>query len=291
MKRFIHFVIFAACLACLSAGIASAQAQISTKKVLIGDFPTKVTKVVTGGNAMLDDILKQDVSARWRVSPYEFCTLEEYQQFKEDPGYYFLMFAYGTDMRGRRNGVTMISLSKGGVAKRSKGSKASKAISVCDFPIASSQFPDGRETTWMAAAIDIIQEFAVKSTESDFAGYRGLEAMSSPWKCRNSRIIFSEDDLSKALADDIRNKFFDDKIEVIEDADEMLTEGRQDALVSFVVCPTDASTGNPCYKMLINARTHELCYFTRSRISARNPEGFGNGDIKKIGIIRKGIRK
>ncbi|MCQ2130785.1 MAG: hypothetical protein MJY94_05280 [Bacteroidales bacterium] len=291
MNRFIRFIISVACLNCLSAGIASAQAQISTKKVLIGDFPSKVTKVVTGGNTMLDDLLKQEVSARWRVSPYEFCTLEEYQQLKEDPSYYFLMFAYDTDLRGRRNGVTVINLSKGGVAKQAKGSKSAKAINICDFPIASTQFPDGRESVWMAAAVDIIQDFAIKSTESDFAGYRGLAAMSSPWKCRNSHIIFSEDDLSRALADDIRNKYFDDKIEIMEDADELISDGRQDALVSFVVSPTDAYSGNPCYKMLINARTHELCYFERSKISTRNPEGFGNTDIKKIGVIRKSVRK
>lgn len=291
MNRFIRFIIFALCFAGMSSVVASAQAQISTKKVLIGDFSSKITKVVTGGNAMLDDILKQEISARWRVSPYEFCTLEEYQQLKENPDYYFLMFAYGTDMRGRRNGVTMINLSKGGVSKRSKGSKIAKAINVCDFPIASSQFPDGRESVWMAAAIDILQEFAVKCTESDFAGYRGLEAISSPWKCRNSHIIFSEDDLSRALATDIRNKYFDDNIEIMDDADEIVVDGRQNALVSFVVSPTDAVTGNPCYKMLINARTHELYYFSRSRISARNPEGFNNSDIKKIGFIRKSIRK
>lgn len=291
MNRYIRFIIFIACLTCLSSGTVSAQAQISTKKVLIGDFPTKVTKVVTGGNTMLDDILKQEVSARWRVSPYEFCTIEEYQQIKEDSNYYFLMFAYGTDFRGRRNGVTMINLAKGGLEKKSKESKKAKSINVCDFPIASSQFPNGRESVWMAAAIDIIQEFAIKSTESDFAGYRGLEAMSSPWKCRNSHIIFSEGDLSMALADDIRNKYFDEKIEIVEDGDAIVTDGRQDALVSFVVCPTDASTGNPCFKMLINARTHELCYFERSRISPRKPEGFGNNDIKKIGFIRKKIAK
>ena len=52
--------------------LASAQAQIETKKVKISDFTQKITKVVLHGNDFYDAILKEEIALRWRISPYEF---------------------------------------------------------------------------------------------------------------------------------------------------------------------------------------------------------------------------
>ena len=68
-----------------------AQAQIDTKKVKISDFPQKITKIVLTGNSLYDAILKDEVASRWRVSPYEFCTLNEFNEFKNKEDYYFLL--------------------------------------------------------------------------------------------------------------------------------------------------------------------------------------------------------
>ena len=62
--------------------LAGAQAQINTKKVQIGDFTQKVTKIVLNGNPFYDASLKEEIAARWRISPYEFCTLDEFETVK-----------------------------------------------------------------------------------------------------------------------------------------------------------------------------------------------------------------
>ena len=71
--------------------IAGAQAQIDTKKVKIADFPEKVTKIVLTGSDFFDLALQDDVAATWRVSPYEFCTIEEFEALKADENFYFLI--------------------------------------------------------------------------------------------------------------------------------------------------------------------------------------------------------
>ena len=73
MKKLL--IIIAASLMPMMAG---AQAQINTKKVKISDFTQKITKVVLTGNDFYDLSLQDEVKARWRVSPYEFCTWEEF---------------------------------------------------------------------------------------------------------------------------------------------------------------------------------------------------------------------
>ena len=71
--------------------IAGAQAQITTKKVKISDFTQKITKVVLTGNDFYDLALQDEVKARWRVSPYEFCTWEEFMNDRNSSDYYFLI--------------------------------------------------------------------------------------------------------------------------------------------------------------------------------------------------------
>ena len=63
---------------------ASAQAQINTKKVKISDFTQKITKVVLNGNDFFDITFQEEITAGWRISPYEFCTLEEFEQLKNN---------------------------------------------------------------------------------------------------------------------------------------------------------------------------------------------------------------
>ena len=82
MKKFILFT-FAFILSFTAFG----QAQIDTKKVKLADFTQKITKVVLTGNMLHDAALKREVAARWSASPYEFCTLTEFDELKSDANY------------------------------------------------------------------------------------------------------------------------------------------------------------------------------------------------------------
>jgi hypothetical protein len=75
--------------------LAGAQAQINTKKIKIADFPQKITKVVLTGNDFYDLALRDEIASGWRLSAYEFCTLDEFEALKTSEDYYFLMTADG----------------------------------------------------------------------------------------------------------------------------------------------------------------------------------------------------
>ena len=89
---------------------AAAQAQINTKKVKIGDFTQKVTKVVLTGNMFYDSSLEDEIVARWRVSPYEFCTLPEFEQLKGSDEYYFLLTTKGQFKKESEPGLQFLTL-------------------------------------------------------------------------------------------------------------------------------------------------------------------------------------
>ena len=94
--------------------LAAAQAQIDTKKVKISDFTQKVTKIVLTGNQFYDICLQDEVSTKWHVSPYEFCSMAEFEKMKSDDNYYFLLTTKGQFKKETEPGLTFLTLVKGG---------------------------------------------------------------------------------------------------------------------------------------------------------------------------------
>lgn len=259
--------------------LAGAQAQINTKKIKIADFPEKVTKVVLNGNDFIDLSLQEEVAARWRVSPYEFCTLEEFEELKTDDSYYFLISTKNQFRRESEPGVQFLSLLKGG---KEAENGIGEMLEVTVVPVAAAENSTGREFVFLPAFLDIIQRHALESIEKDIIGYSGLAHYTEDLKnIRDKRVVFADSDLSPEMA--AEEKYFSERIVVMEEdeADELFAEGTPGTVVSISVSPSDSANGY-CYKMLIDAETHELYYYRRHRITKKTGTGFIDEDMKKI---------
>lgn len=265
----------------------SAQAQINTKKVKIADFPTKTTKVVLTGNEIFDTYIKSDVNSCWRISPYEFCDIDEFNKIKGSSDYYFLMFTKGQFRRETEPGLDFITLVKGGDGA-DKG-LASMLEIVC-VPFRSSEDPSGRESEFIPVFLDIIQKYTLDSIEKDIDGYIGLSntSINLP-KAKGKNIVFADEDLSSQIDEATKKALFNKYMSVkdIDDADALLDEADPNTVISFSIAPTNPGKGSYCYKMLINAGTHELYYYRKHRISAKAGAGFLSEDIKRIAVNTK----
>ena len=264
--------------------IAGAQAQINTKKVKISDFTQKITKVVLTGNDFYDLSLQDEVKARWRVSPYEFCTWEEFMNDRNSSDYYFLITTSSQFKNESEPGLDLLTLLKGGT-----GATINSMMEVMYMPLASSEDPSGREYVFLPVILDIIQSHTLKSMEQDLHGYVGLSGYSTNMeRSNNMEIVFSEDDLNSAISTEFMDLNFDSDIVVTDEdsADVHIFENTPNKLVSYVVAPTEALPGSYCYKMLINAETHEIYYYSRHKISKKYGAGFLPEDIKRINSYR-----
>ena len=106
-------------LICLLAGVLFsadlfAQAQIYTRKEKLKDITAKTTKVVLTGDEVLDETMKESVAASWTMSPYEFCTNEEFEKLKTNANFYFLLVVKGQERKEAEPGIDMLTLVKGG---------------------------------------------------------------------------------------------------------------------------------------------------------------------------------
>lgn len=261
--------------------LASAQAQINTKKMKIADFPQKVTKVVLPGNTFYDSAFQEDIAASWRVSPYEFCTLDEFETLKKDGKYYFLILTQGQFKKEKEPGLQFLTLVKGG-AEAEDG--ISNMLEVATVPFAAADSPSGREITYLPAMIDIIQNYAVASIEKDFSNLGGLSNYATGMsKATEKKILFAEEDLSDEITDAVKEGF--DDLITVTDSDEVedaLMMSLPETIVSYVIAPEDAAPGSFCYKLLIDTYNHELYYFRKHKISKKVGPGFLLEDVKRI---------
>lgn len=259
--------------------LASAQAQIETKKVKISDFPQKVTKVVLHGNEFYDAILKEEIALRWRVSPYEFCTTEEFEELKTDSRYYFLITTLGQFKKETAPGIQFLSLLKGGKSKKG----IDGMLEVVSLPYASAEYPSGRELVFLPALLDIIQAHTLKSMESDFDGYMGMSRYTKNMQnAQNMKIVFSEDEINDKVDDETRSA--DERFVITDEdgADKYFMDSTPGTLVSYMVAPTEPMKGSYCYKLLINAETHEIYFFRRHKITEKYGVGFLPEDFDYI---------
>lgn len=264
----------------LTALSAAGQARLFTKKYKLADFTSKVTKVVLGGNDFADALLREEVSRRWTLSPYEFCTQEEFARLRSDDNYYFLAILSGQFRKETAPGLDMITVLKGGAAE------LDELFEVVSLPFASAEDSSGRESLYLGPLIDVIQHQIRRAMDSDVRGYLGIpQTIRISRDTRNKTILFADTDLSPDVTEVQRRKFFDEEMRVLDEdeVDLIFSDGHRPlTLVSYVVAPASPVNGSYCYKMLFDVETGDLAYFRRHKITSRTPAGFLAEDIKRI---------
>lgn len=280
MKKRIFTIIFCAILPIL----ASAQAQIVTRKMKFEDFTEKTTKVVLTGNPLFDTSFKEEIKNNWRISPYEFCSLNEFNKLKEDQDYYFLILLKNQSRKEACPGIEMLSVLKGGPEAK-KG--IANMLEVVGMPFRAADFPSGREVTFLPALLDVMQDQVLASMEKDYDAYGGLATNNTRLASSKSKVIVLADtDLTEEAANVVSDEKGKVKIADEETVDELITKRTPDTLVGYVVSPEDETEGFYCYKMLIDCETHQIYYYKKHRMSKKDGRGFLPEDIKKFQLTK-----
>ena len=273
---------FAIILAALLPVLAWGQAQINTKKMKIADFTHKITKVVLSGNEFFDMALQNEITMGWRISPYEFCTMEEFEEYRTSDEFYFLVSVDGKFRKDNIPTISYLTLVKGG-----QGAEGGidKMLEVVSMPVASAQSPSGREFVFLPALLEIIQNYTLASMENDVNAYGGLGTITQKIeKGSGFMAVFTKEDICPSVYDMEKVEFFDDELFITDEnkADSYMLDRADNTLVGYVVAPSEPLPGATYYKMLINARTYQLYYFAQDKVSRKEGAGFMPADIKKI---------
>ena len=153
-----------------------AQGKVYTKKLKLADFPLETTKVVLSGDGLYQAMLQSEFSRRWRISAFEFCTVDEYEAMKTDKRFYFLRTAADEQ-------VAYLILDKGG--KPDDKDQLQQGFEVIRIPIYALDNP-GVEVEHLGAFIDILQQYMTDALDSDKVAYAGLGHYNSARAIRRS---------------------------------------------------------------------------------------------------------
>lgn len=162
---------FVVALLLLSSLQAAAQMKIYTRGVKIKDFTSKTTKVVLGGPESFSDALREEVASLWSISPYEFCTEADYKKLKSSNDFYFLHLA-------SRDSIMFLSLDKGG--KDGETNPLLQAFNLAELPVFGLGDPSPENIGYMAAFVDMIQNFMEAALKSESVSYKGLKGSAQP---------------------------------------------------------------------------------------------------------------
>ena len=271
--------------------VAAAQAQITTKKIKISDFPEKTTKVVLTGNVLYDAVLKEEIAARWRIAPYEFCTLQEFNELKGKSNYYFLITTKGQFKTEGEPGLQFLTLVKGGEAAENG---IDQMLEIVSLPIASAEEPSGRELTFLPVFITILQQYAQDAIDNDLNAYIGLSNYSKNLaETRTMNILIADTDLDPQMSQSAKDLYLKDGVSTAdqETVDKNLTQAQENTIISYVAAPTNPKAGSYCYKMLIDPQTYQLYFFRKHRVSTKYGAGFADYDLRSIAMTRKEKKK
>lgn len=275
MNKKLTFILSLAAALLMSCTDLFGQAQIVTRKYRISNFTTKTLEVVIPGDDFQSLVFQDEVRMRWRISPFEFCTMQEYESMKKSPDHYFLIYTAsdGAD-------ISSITLFKGGVDRDQNPDK--QRYEIVSVPISSATNPSGREFYCMGAVIDIIQDFVTSSMTNENGGFSSLRAYNSNLKKARGKILLIHKDEINPGAEKILFPFPAANIVEEEEIAKAMKEGTPNTLVSFVVAPSDPSFGSTSYHMLIDASTHQLYYYKKTFGRGRKQLGFSAKELKRI---------
>ena len=284
MKRaFITIILAFIAVTTLSTDVCG-QAQIYTRKEKLKDITAKTLKVVMTGEDAMDESLKQSVAMAWTMSPYEFCSNEEFGKIKGSDKYYFLLVVKGQQRKESEPGIDLLTIVKGGAGA---DKSIDDMLEVVSFPLRAAVDPSGREFTLLPAFLAIMQDHAKNLIESEVKAYSALGAKDSK-KLRMKQIYFNEDDFAPQVDEKLIESLDEDVfIKDEEDVDDVFSNGLFNAVVSYVVAPSEPVSGSVCYKMLIGADDHRLYWYKKHTISPRLGAGFLESDLKSIKLLRK----
>jgi hypothetical protein len=165
IRKYLAAILLMLCQIC-----AFGEGRVYTKKARLEDFPSRTTRVVLTGLEVFDTVLKQEISSRWMVSPYEFCTVTDYTRDRYTDLYYFVRFTFDSDF-------TYMTLTKGGDTDDENQLK--QGFDVVMIPIAPAYMTGGDELVFLPAYIDIMQEYITKAMASERVAFRGLKSLCS----------------------------------------------------------------------------------------------------------------
>jgi hypothetical protein len=228
--------------------------------------------------------IKEAVKSCWKITPYEFITVKDFNVRRLNPAYSFLVITQTNFDKDKSHGLyNFLNLLQG-----KDVNKLSEMPEICAIPLSFAGVSDLVYSYKLGAIVSFMQKHAQKILEDPsltLREYLKFYNRNIP-DLKNKTILVEEDDLSPQISTIERiKKFYTNNIEIVTDDEiiKAIQNKTPDIVILHKVGPMGDRYSGYCFIMLIGADDSELYYYNLHMVDNANPNGLLPDDLKRIG--------
>jgi hypothetical protein len=255
------------------------------KKDEIKQFTESKTCVVLEDESYspYNSFIKEAVETYWKITPYEFINVEEFNKRRMNPAYSFIVLTQTDFEKDKSNSLfNFINLLQG-----KNVSKLGEMPEICAIPLSFAEEEDLEYSYKLGGILSFIQKHAqMISDNPSLTGRKYLKYYNKNIpEIRGKLILIKQEDLVPEIAAiEAIEAIYSGKVKIVSE-DEIVNaieNKAPDTLILHKVGPLGNVNSGFCFKMLIRTDDSDMYYYHQHTISNTNPNGFLPADLKRI---------
>ena len=255
------------------------------KKDEIKQFTESKTCVVLEDESYspYNSFIKKAVEAYWKITPYEFINVEEFNKRRINPAYSFIVLTQTDFEKDKSNSLfNFINLLQG-----KNVTKLGEMPEICAIPLSFAEEEDIEYSYKLGGILSFMQKHAqMISDDPSLTGRKYLKYYNKNIpEIRGKVILIKQEDLVPEISTiEAIEAIYSDKVEIVSE-DEIyaaIEKKAPNTLVLHKVGPVGDVNSGFCFKMLIGTDDSDMYYYHQHIISKTNPNGFLPADLKRI---------
>jgi hypothetical protein len=265
--------------------LLSGQAPFPSKDE-IKQFSASKTCVVLENDpfSSYNVFIKKGMKEYWKVTPYEFIDVEEFNVRRSKPAYSFIVLTETNFDKDKSNSVfNFINLLQG-----KNVDKLGELPEICAVPLSYAGEDDLEYGYKLGAILSFMQKHAMLIMEDPSkTGRKYLKYYNENVpEVMNKTILVKQEDLSPDISTIEKIKaIYSNKIEIVpeEEIIKAIENKTPNTVILHKVGPVgDTKDQGYCFKMLIGTDDARMYYYNQHKIDKSNPNGLLPADLKRL---------
>jgi hypothetical protein len=268
----------------LSAVLLSGQAPFPDQDE-IKQFKASKTCVVLEDDpfSSYNIYIKEAVKACWKITPYEFISVKDFNVRRLNPAYSFLVITQTNFDKDPSHGLyNFLNLLQG-----KDVNKLAEMPEICAIPLSFAGVNDLIYSYKLGAIVSFMQKHAQKISEDNsltLRKYLKYYNKNMP-DIKNKTILVEQDDLTPQISTIKKIKaIYSHNIEIVTDdkITKAIEDKTPDTVILHKVGPMGDRDSGFCFIMLIGTDDSELYYYNLHMVDKANPNGLLPDDLKRL---------
>jgi hypothetical protein len=227
--------------------------------------------------------IKKAVASYWKITPYEFIDVKEFNLRRLKPGYSFIVLTQTDYEKDKSNSLfNFINLLQG-----KDVNKLGEMPEICAVPLSFAGEDDFEYSYKLGAILSFMQKHAAMISEDpSLTGRKYLKYYNKyiPETHGKTILIKQEDLVPEISSIKAINAIYPYKVEIVSEDEivKAIENKTPNTLILHKVGPVGERNAGYCFKMLIGTDDSNMYYYNQHKIDIDNPNGLLPADLKRL---------